>query len=225
MFKKFTKKSVYILIITVLLFGTGIVAVSAEVGTVIASSLNVRAEANTSSEVLCEVGSGSEVYILERVGDWYMVNVGDIGYVNAAYVRTAAEQATGELEEAVATEESKTRGQEAVDFARTLKGIPYVYGGTTTSGFDCSGFAQYVARHMGVSINRVAADQARNGVYVSKENLQPGDLVFFAKPGRAIHHVGIYTGNGNYIHSPQTGRVISEEPMTRSDYYTARRIF
>lgn len=73
-------------------------------------------------------------------------------------------------------------GSEAVRIAKSYIGVPYVYGGTTPNGFDCSGFVQYVYRQMGISINRVAADQAKNGTYVSKENLQPGDLVFFAKP-------------------------------------------
>ena len=115
-------------------------------------------------------------------------------------------------------------GSEAVRIAKNYIGVPYVYGGTTPNGFDCSGFVQYVYRQMGISINRVAADQARNGTYVSKENLQPGDLVFFAKPGRTIHHVGMYVGNGQYIHAPYTGRTITIENMTRKDYYTARRI-
>ncbi len=115
-------------------------------------------------------------------------------------------------------------GSEAVRIAKSYIGVPYVYGGTTPNGFDCSGFVQYVYRQMGISINRVAADQARNGVYVAKEDLQPGDLVFFAKPGRTIHHVGMYVGNGQYIHAPYTGRSITIENLTRKDYYTARRI-
>ncbi len=115
-------------------------------------------------------------------------------------------------------------GAEAVRIAKSYIGVPYVYGGTTPNGFDCSGFVQYVYRQMGISINRVAADQARNGVYVAKEDLQPGDLVFFAKPGRTIHHVGMYVGNGQYIHAPYTGRTITIENLTRKDYYTARRI-
>lgn len=115
-------------------------------------------------------------------------------------------------------------GSEAVRIAKSYIGVPYVYGGTTPNGFDCSGFVQYVYRQMGISINRVAADQAKNGTYVAKEDLQPGDLVFFAKPGRTIHHVGMYVGNGQYIHAPYTGRTIAIENLTRRDYYTARRI-
>lgn len=115
-------------------------------------------------------------------------------------------------------------GEEAVRLAKNYIGVRYVYGGTTPNGFDCSGFVQYVYRQMGISINRVAADQANNGVYVAREDLQPGDLVFFKKPGRVIHHVGMYVGNGQYIHAPYTGRTICIENLTRSDYYTARRI-
>lgn len=124
----------------------------------------------------------------------------------------------------VATFSGSASGEEAVRIAKSYIGVPYVYGGTTPRGFDCSGFVQYVYRQMGISINRVAADQARNGTYVAKEDLQPGDLVFFAKPGRTIHHVGMYVGNGQYIHAPYTGRSITIENLTRKDYYTARRI-
>ncbi len=123
-----------------------------------------------------------------------------------------------------ATFSGTASGDEAVRIAKSYIGVPYVWGGTTPKGFDCSGFVQYVYRQMGISINRVAADQANNGYYVAKEDLQPGDLVFFKKAGRAIHHVGMYVGNGQYIHAPSTGRSICIENMTRSDYYTARRI-
>ena len=116
----------------------------------------------------------------------------------------------------------KWAGQQVIDLAKQYIGVRYVYGGTTPNGFDCSGFVQYVYRQMGVKLNRVAEDQAKNGVYVAKEDLKPGDMVFFKKPGRAIHHVGLYVGNGMYIHAPYTGRTICIEPMTR--YYTARRV-
>ncbi|MCH5211246.1 MAG: C40 family peptidase [Oscillospiraceae bacterium] len=103
---------------------------------------------------------------------------------------------------------SSSKGQAIVDTAMQYLGVPYVWGGSSPSGFDCSGLVQYVCRANGISVNRVAADQRNNGTYVSRENLQPGDLVFFAKNGGNIHHVGIYVGNGNMIHAPQTGDVV-----------------
>lgn len=109
-----------------------------------------------------------------------------------------------------------------VDFAARFLGVPYVWGGESPSGFDCSGFTQYVYGHFGVSLNRKSSAQASNGVPVSRDELQPGDLVFFGSP---IHHVGIYIGNGQYIHAPQTGDVVKISDLSRrSDFNTARRI-
>ena len=102
---------------------------------------------------------------------------------------------------------ASSKGQAIVNTAMQYLGVPYVWGGTSPRGFDCSGLVQYVCKQNGISVNRVACDQRRNGTYVSRENLQPGDLVFFARGGY-IHHVGIYVGNGNMIHAPQTGDVV-----------------
>ncbi len=95
-----------------------------------------------------------------------------------------------------------------VNIARTLLGIPYVYGGTTTAGFDCSGFTSYVFAKAGVSLPRTAAAQQAAATPVS--NPQPGDLVFFGSPA---WHVGIYTGNGMMIDSPKPGKSTSERPV------------
>ena len=92
-----------------------------------------------------------------------------------------------------------------VNIARGLLGIPYVYGGSTPSGFDCSGFTQYVFRKAGISIPRTASAQQRAATRVS--NPEPGDLVFFGSPA---WHVGIYTGNGMMIDSPKPGKSTSE---------------
>lgn len=124
---------------------------------------------------------------------------------------------------------ASSKGQAIVNTAMQYLGVPYVWGGTSPRGFDCSGLVQYVCRANGISVNRVAADQRRNGSYVNRENLQPGDLVFFARGGGRIHHVGIYVGNGNMIHAPQTGDVVKissiETSYRRQTYAGAVRLY
>ncbi|MDP4091539.1 MAG: C40 family peptidase, partial [Bacillota bacterium] len=108
---------------------------------------------------------------------------------------------------------------------------PYLWGGTSPQegGFDCSGFTQYVYGRAGYTLNRVSSQQALQGTYVSRDNLQPGDLVFYNFDGTgAINHVGIYIGNGQMIHSPKTGDVVKTVDITtsywQSRFITARRI-
>ena len=114
-----------------------------------------------------------------------------------------------------------------VEYAKTLLGCPYVYGGTSTSGFDCSGFAQYVYKQYGYSLNRTANDQMKNGISVTVPELQPGDLVFFGYNGYS-NHVGIYIGGNQFIHAanPSSGVVITGlyTDYYSSSYLGARRI-
>ncbi len=123
---------------------------------------------------------------------------------------------------------SSSGGQAIVDTAMQYLGVPYVWGGTSPAGFDCSGLVQYVCRKNGISVSRVAADQRGDGTYVSRDNLQPGDLVFF-DGGSGIHHVGIYVGNGNMIHAPQTGDVVKissiDTPYRINQYAGAVRVW
>lgn len=109
-----------------------------------------------------------------------------------------------------------------IAYASNFLGTPYLWGGTTPSGFDCSGFTQYVYRHFGVSLGRTTYDQINNGYAVSKDQLQPGDLVFFGTGSPT--HVGIYVGNGMYINAPHTGDVVKIASVNRSDFITGRRV-
>lgn len=113
--------------------------------------------------------------------------------------------------------------QKLVDTAADYLGVPYVWGGTSPSGFDCSGFVQYVCKQNGISIERVADDQLhKSGSYVKKSDLQPGDLVFFGS-GDYATHVGMYVGDGMMIHAPSTGKSIMYTSI-ESDYYKSRYI-
>ncbi|HEX2927378.1 MAG TPA: NlpC/P60 family protein [Ruminiclostridium sp.] len=107
-----------------------------------------------------------------------------------------------------------------ISTAKSFTGVPYVWGGTTPSGFDCSGFTQYVFARSGISLPRTAAEQFNAGTYISNVDLRAGDLVFFTtyKPGPS--HLGIYLGNGNFIHaSSSNGVTIS----SLSNSYFAQR--
>jgi cell wall-associated NlpC family hydrolase len=108
-------------------------------------------------------------------------------------------------------------GLRVVRYARRFLGVRYVYGGSSPgSGFDCSGFVRYVYGHFGVSLPHSSYAQFGDGRRVGRRSLRPGDLVFFDSLG----HVGIYVGNGRFIHAPHSGTRVSVEPL--AGWYSAR---
>ena len=128
------------------------------------------------------------------------------------------------------TTAQEVKGEALVDYAKTMIGTPYVWGGTTLDGIDCSGFTSKCYRDaLGIKINRVSRDQIDHGYAVTVDQLQPGDLVFFNKEnGGIITHVGMYAGDNMMIHASQSqGKVVMVS--TKTDYFrnrlvTARRI-
>ena len=118
---------------------------------------------------------------------------------------------------------SSTLGGQAVAIAEQYLGVPYVWGGASPSGFDCSGLTMYVYAQLGVSLPHNAAAQYGMGTPVPENALEPGDLVFFDGLG----HVGIYVGGGSFIHAPHTGTVVQISSLSgwySANYVGARRI-
>lgn len=117
---------------------------------------------------------------------------------------------------------SGSKADAVVSYAYQFIGKPYVYGATGPNSFDCSGLTQYVFKSVGVSLNRTTEQQVRQGVAVSRDQLQKGDLVFTEGSATSPTHVGIYIGNGQMIHAPRPGSSVKVAPMYK--FVTARRV-
>ena len=108
----------------------------------------------------------------------------------------------------------ESQAQKILDYAMSFRGTPYVYGGSSPQGFDCSGLVQYVYNHFGLNLPRVADAQARVGQSVSAQDARPGDLVYFQENDTpAFDHIGIYVGNGMMLVAPHTGTNVQIEPV------------
>ena len=192
-------------------------------GKVNTSAVNMRSQPSSDSDLVYQLGYGEKAYIIGFNCGWYKVQYnGSTGYIRSDLMELTEKpiyNSTGSYISA---------GQELVNYAMNFLGTPYVWGGTTTSGFDCSGFTKYVYQQFGYTINRTAAQQLGNGYSVS--SLEPGDLVFFNNTystSAAASHVGIYIGDNQFIHAASGGVKITSlsDSYYSSRYIGARRIF
>ena len=200
---------------------------------VTASKLNVRAYPSTDEHgtILGKLSYGATVTVTGKSSSWYRIKYNDNGvtcdaYVSRKYVDTTP---TGNGSGSTGgTSSGSGTATDIANFAMSFVGYSYVWGGMSPStGFDCSGLMYYVLTQYGYSMKRVANDQMTQGTAISRDNLQVGDLVFFGY-GSYANHVGMYIGNGNFVHAstPSTGvRVNSlNETYYNTRYIGARRI-
>lgn len=194
------------------------------VGIITGDNVNIRTQPSMEAEIESTANRGVLVDVYERNGDWYKIGTSPTtsAYVFATYVA----ERTAEVASRMAYSYG---GGRAAELAKQFLGTPYRYGGTSPSGFDCSGLVYYVYKQLGYTLNRTADGMLSNGIPVEKDELLPGDVVMFKRSGsNYVHHVGIYVGDGMMIHSPQTGDVVKYTSIVSGNYnnvyYTARRI-
>lgn len=192
------------------------------------TTVNFRSQPNTSSSVLASLRNGTVVSVTGVQGGWFKVTYnGQKGYVHPDYLSFSNVQGSGSTgssgsssitppSNSVSYNGSSEKRAAVLEYAAQFLGTPYVYGGSTPSGFDCSGFTSYVFKNTVGLIPRVAQAQFDATTRVSMDELLPGDLVFFGSSASSISHVGIYVGNNQFIHSPHTGDVVKYDSLTGS---------
>lgn len=226
-------------------------------GKIIGNAVNLRTGPATSYSVTAVSAKGDKCYIIGLNNGWYKVIYKDrLAYIRSDYVELteipyenkestntpkffrlgkstgiapSAAALNGSTSSDASAPTSTITGAQILAEARKYLGARYVSGGASPSGFDCSGLVYYVLKQLGYSPYRTPADQYKHGTYVAKSNLKAGDLVFFAGTGASgISHVGIYAGNGQFLHAPNSRSTVSYSDLTSgywsNHYYGARRI-
>lgn len=179
-----------------------------------ADALNIREQPDLGAEIVTQVAQGESLDVLEILGNgWIKVDLdGEDVYVSADYVEIRSDLNTAiTMTELLYGQGVSDVRVDLCQYAKQFLGNPYVWGGTSlTGGADCSGFVLSVYKKYGINLPHYSGSQAKCGTQISASELQPGDLVFYAKGG-TINHVAIYIGNGQVIHasSPKTGIKIS----------------
>lgn len=200
----------------------------------------IYSDAGTGSLVIGNMEDGTELTVTKEYKDFYRIDCfGVSGYIAKAQVKA---DDNGHYYVSCGADSSETvalscRVPEGVSslqrrvqlIAEAQLGVPYVYGGASPSGFDCSGLVQYVYGQLGYGLTRTAVTQLSDGMIVSPENLVAGDLVFFAgtyDAGAITSHVGIYIGEGKFIHAANSGVIYSslDEGYWADSFLCARRV-
>lgn len=174
------------------------------VAVVNADALKVRDEPSVESAVLTQVPKGEELEVLEVLEEWVMVSIdGDEAYVASEFVTVEEKLNTAvTMSELRYGEGVSDLRVDIVEYAKQFLGNRYVYGGTSlTKGVDCSGFTMAVYKHFGISLPHHSGSQAREGTKITADQLQPGDLIFYADSSGTINHVALYIGGGQVIHA------------------------
>lgn len=176
------------------------------------------------SRIETEALSGEPVEVHHDDGVWSQVTLpwqpsskdprGYPGYVRSAHLRSESNPATTVGSPAVGTPQDATDVNALLRQVRTHLGTHYLWGGLSDAGLDCSGLIHVSYRRLGIVIPRDAHDQAAAATPVALGSERPGDLYFFARPGRPVHHVGMVVTLGTMVHAPQTGAAVVEEPLT-----------
>ncbi len=197
-------------------------------GRINGNNVKVRSGPGTSYPILSSAYKGDQAYIIGINNQWFKVIFGEhIGYIRSDYVDLTeipyenVDSANSPLffrggvstgikpnAEAVQGNTGPTLVSKIIQTSKKYIGVRYLWGGTTPKGFDCSGYVQYVFNAHGIKIPRTSREQYNFGTKVSKSNLQPGDLVFFNTSGKGVSHVGLYIGDGKFIHSATSHGVI-----------------
>lgn len=177
-----------------------------KIGIVTGNGVRMRSGPDTSYSTVGYYNKGIQLKVTGKTGNWYAVSYNGLsGYMSADYVKLSTGNAVA---------------NQIVATAKQYLGTPYVYGGSSPRGFDCSGFMYYLYGQYGYSLMRRASMQyASNGVSVAKSDLQPGDLVFFSDSVDPIGHVGMYIGDGQFIHASSGKGCVCITSLSSSYYY------
>jgi len=191
---------------------------------------NIRSGPGLNYGIVTQYKKGQKVNVYSWSGEWYKIKTenGDFAWIFGELLTTRKsliyDSTVASRGGSASSETASTLGQKIVEYAKKFLGVKYVWGGTSPSGFDCSGLVQYVYRQFGIKLNRVAADQAKQGTTVSRSQLKPGDLVFFnTDSDSTIDHVGIYIGNNQFIHASMGRGKVLIDPLN-SGYYSTRLV-